>query len=371
MVLIGSIGIWATVSALWDSPLEVCQKSYMKSTNEITRYNEDNPDYTVSLPEYNCNTLTSTWTHSTGITVPPERQDKEVEELTLRDRFGLGNCRFINEFHRIGKQNLEWIAYDIACDVWVSFDVKSPWEYTIERIGKWANMGEFVILKKTSEVWDEQTRIVLGHTKTTRREWEKLGYNDIVGQTHSLADIRAWKSWESTWVHVHIELWSGYKNVSREFALDKKYRQIDGSALLNYRGWKFWQTENLYTRVKEFECKGWFHLEAYLDYKQYSIGCGTKSFKWEKITQEEAYARFKKEVDRRYVIVAKTYSEMSINKQIALTSLLFNNPECYNYFKNTWSVDVDVWKNKCNKAGGEVLRGLQIRRDKELELFNS
>ena len=151
-------------------------------------------------------------------------------------------------------------------------------------------------------------------------------------------------------MHVHIEIWEGYKNVSREILLDKEYRSEDGSRLLNHRNWDFGQSQKLYDDVKELECKNGYSLKAYWDYKQYSIGCGTKSFKDEQISEAEAYIRFKNEVDRRYEIVEKTYKDYSFNQKIALTSLLYNNPECYNHFRDN-GIDLNVWKNKCNKAG--------------------
>ena len=196
-----------------------------------------------------------TWTASGAIVPPPERQvkvspDSESidellaridmnKELTLKDRFGLWDCRFTNSTHELKRYNLKWIAYDFACVQWVSFDVKSPWEYTIEKIGFWYNIGNFIILKKSSEVGDEQTRIVLWHIKTSRKSWDKLWVWDIIWQTDM--------SWESTWMHVHIELWDGYMNVDRNFALGKAYKSQNGTALLNHRNWDFGQPkDNVY-----------------------------------------------------------------------------------------------------------------------------
>lgn len=35
---------------------------------------------------------------------------------TLREKFGLADCRFTNKDHRMNKYNLAWTAYDIACE---------------------------------------------------------------------------------------------------------------------------------------------------------------------------------------------------------------------------------------------------------------
>lgn len=208
--------------------LQICQESYMASTNVLYKYNEENPRYKVKLPEYDCNT---TWTASGAIIPLPS-------EPTLRNKFWLWDCRFINSSHKIPNRNLNWIAYDIACDKGKSFDVRSPWEYIIENIGYGNNLGNYIILRKSSEVGDEETRIVLGHTVTTRSIWDKLSQWDIVGQSNL--------SWASTWIHVHIELWEGYYNVGREFVIWKEYPRIDWTPLLSYRKWDFWQPKNKY-----------------------------------------------------------------------------------------------------------------------------
>lgn len=68
-----------------ENPLQLCQNSYMKATNEITRYNEDNPKYTISLPKYNCNDIISTWTVAPAISGVPPKIEKlgywESEQL--------------------------------------------------------------------------------------------------------------------------------------------------------------------------------------------------------------------------------------------------------------------------------------------------
>jgi len=344
---------------------ELCEKEYITQVESV---NEDNWVLTNMCVVNYSNSWAQLKNCLDKLKLSPVnncREANEKEEITLRSKFGLANCRFINESHKIPKYNLEWMAYDIACEVGKSFDVKSPWLYTIEEIWYWANLGNYVILRWVvawSMIITNDTRIVLGHTITTRKQWEIIDKGDIIWQTNI--------SWASSWIHVHIELFQWYNNVSREFALGEKYKSMDGTRLLNHRGWDFWQKSDKYGIIKELECKNWFHLESYWDYKQYSIGCGTKSVKGEVITEAEAYERFTKEVDRRYDIVEKTFKDYSFNQKIALTSLLYNNPECYNHFRDN-GIDMNIWKNKCNKAGSEVLRWLQIRRDKEVELFNS
>jgi len=59
------------------------------------------------------------------------------------------------------KHNLEWLAYDIACDKDKSFRVYVPDygdEWVVDKIGYGASLGNFIIIKSG------QLRIVYGHT---------------------------------------------------------------------------------------------------------------------------------------------------------------------------------------------------------------
>lgn len=235
LLIIGG-AIIARVVYWTDTPLQMCQQSYMKATNEISQYNEDNPDYKIPFPIYNCTSSLLQKNATGGIAPVP----LWIQELTLRDKFWLWDCRFINDFHRLGKYNLEWKAYDIACEMGKSFDIKSPWDYRIEKIWYWANLGNYIILQWLSKDLNDftNTRIVLAHTITSLKVWYIFNPWDIVWQV----DV----SWASTNYHVHIELWEWYMNVSREFAINKTYSKLNGTALLNHRGWNFWQQKNAY-----------------------------------------------------------------------------------------------------------------------------
>lgn len=203
--------------------LQVCQESYMKSTNAVQYYNEENPEWKVELPKYNCNAQAS----SGGKLPLPSEQN-------LRKKFWLESCRATNDFHRIGKYNLEWMAYDIACDTWKSFDVKSPWYYEVEKIWYWVNLWNFMVLKKLNEsLLPTEVRLVLGHLVSTWKVWDLIPQYAIIWQTNI--------SGSSTWMHVHIELWDWVANVSREYALGLPYNKINWTALLNHRKWDFGQ----------------------------------------------------------------------------------------------------------------------------------
>lgn len=217
--------------------LQICQESYMKSVNEIYRENEATAKKCAE--EYKSDIFKLNKCTSSPLPIPANKCWNELNATggiapvpprspTLREKFWLKDCRFVNEFHRLWKYNLEWTAYDIACEKWIAFDVRSPWEFHIEKKWYWANIGNYVILKNNSDF-----RIVLWHLQTSRKVWEKLKEWDIIWQTNL--------SWQSTGMHVHIELWWKYYILSSPVIYWwEHYREFQW-ALLAHRKWDFWQ----------------------------------------------------------------------------------------------------------------------------------
>lgn len=228
-----------------DSEYDICMEKYEDSVEAFIRTNKASQKYCIrnneddpfglkdcmnsALMDMPVNSCINKWEPHAFVDEPPENN--------LRKRFGLEDCRATNDSHRLGKYNLEWMAYDIACEPWQSFDVKSPWAYKIKKVWYWANLWDYIILVKydneTSWLVESDIRIVLWHIRTSYKEWHSFKEGDIIWQTNV--------SWASTWYHIHIELWDGYMNVSREFALGKQYKSINWTALLNHRKWDFWQ----------------------------------------------------------------------------------------------------------------------------------
>lgn len=90
---------------------------------------------------------------------------------------------------------------------------------------------------------------------------------------------------------------------------------------------------NVYEFIKRYECPGGpRHLTAYPDGPRYSIGCGTPSYKGEKITEKEALRRFKEYVDIRVALVSKHYPKLTGDRKTAMVSLAANNGTCYYWF---------------------------------------
>ena len=227
--------------------LQLCQESYMESVNTIARENEvtaqkcaedfGNDIYKLNkctssplaMPTNTCwVTLNGTGAKSP---VPPSGP-------TLRKEFWLEKCRFINEDHKMNKYNLDWTAYDIACEKWVAFDIKSPWDYTIIEIWFWHNIGNYIILRWVDpKTWFfNDNRIVLWHTNTSRKDWTRVKQWDIIGQTNM--------SWTSTWMHVHIELWYKYFILSSEAIYGWEHTRENQWALLEHRKWNFEQPKD-------------------------------------------------------------------------------------------------------------------------------
>lgn len=155
-----------------------------------------------------------------------------IKELTLRDMFSLGNCRFVNAVHKLPRYNLEWVAYDFACEKGKSFDVRSPWNYKLSYKWYWANLGNYIILEKVSNI---KEKIVLAHIVNDDEQNTVYNYYDVVGKTNV--------SWASTNYHVHIELWDWYYYADRNMLLTGSYDKWDWTRLLNHRGWDFGQPE--------------------------------------------------------------------------------------------------------------------------------
>ena len=125
--------------------------------------------------------------------------------------------------------------------------------------------------------------------------------------------------------------------------------------------------------IKQFEQ---FSPIPYWDYKQYSIGYGSKAkSKSDKVTKEEAAQRLLKLIDVHRDKVLKLnkvrnykWSEAQVN---ALTSFRYNVGNIGGVTANGTRTNDEIAKAilKYNKAGGKTLDGLVKRRKQEHSLF--
>lgn len=130
---------------------------------------------------------------------------------------------------------------------------------------------------------------------------------------------------------------------------------------------------NVLSFIKEHEK---FSKNVYWDYKQYSIGYGTKAQPNEKtITHEEALKRLK-DVVAHHENAVKTASEKwgynwNANQLAALTSFRFNIGSLGGLTANGTRTNEEIAKMipAYDKADGKPLEGLTKRRKAELELF--
>lgn len=123
-----------------------------------------------------------------------------------------------------------------------------------------------------------------------------------------------------------------------------------------------------------------FRAKAYWDYKQYSIGYGTKATSAnEVITEAAAAARLEAEIDKAYKLVVTRFPHIAFSKgQLqALTDLTFNaGPGWMDgaLGKQVAAQKIDSIKADIllyNHAGGVVNDGLTKRREAEVSWFDN
>ena len=170
------------------------------------------------------------------------------KQINLRSIFWLWDCRFTNDNHKLPRYNLEWLAYDIACEKWKAFDVSVPdyqakenRKWVVEKIGYGHNMGNFIIIKSNT------LRVVYGHTKPI--EWIKEW--DIVKSTFTIWETDL--SGESTGMHLHLEIWEWTDIVSRERFWSPTWEKQDQRKLLEHRQWNFGQKKKILRDGQELD----------------------------------------------------------------------------------------------------------------------
>lgn len=288
--------------------------------------------------------------------VIPKANASILEDLYLDD------CRITqNQEEHLKKWHWSMYAIDIACERWESFIVYTPNyfdKYEIEYIGIDKRLWNFIILRS----WDY--RFIYWHTETKLNIWDRLWKKQILGKTNI--------SWMSENYHLHIELWKNDKNINWHklnwWELEINPKSFD----LRLQRWLVSEQEinqEILNFIALFE---WCHLESYFDINHFSIWYGTKSYKWEKITQEEADKRARQVIQNiRDKYWLKDYS---LDIQKALVSFVYN----------IWSLpDKMIWLLKNNyitalsneilkytKCWDKELWGLIKRRYAEFNLLN-
>lgn len=122
-----------------------------------------------------------------------------------------------------------------------------------------------------------------------------------------------------------------------------------------------------------------FTPKATWDYKQYSIGYGTKANSaTEVITEPEAAARLTVEIDAAYKLVQKIIpAGTPVGIVQALTDLTYNAGPGWETQSLGAAVKAEKWDTVkadillYNHAGGQVVAGLTARREAEVSWFDS
>ena len=129
--------------------------------------------------------------------------------------------------------------------------------------------------------------------------------------------------------------------------------------------------------IKSFECPNWPHLVAYADWPWYTIGCGTRSYAWERISESEAYARLTTITQKLVTRIQSDFPTLKPNQQWALVSLAFNCETCYQAMKK-YGVSMTRWRSykygwirkKDGSSARIYMRWLEKRREAEITLYN-
>lgn len=108
----------------------------------------------------------------------------------------------------------------------------------------------------------------------------------------------------------------------------------------------------------------WLSFSAYPDTKWWSIGYWTRSFKWEVITQQEAYSRMLFIVSSSIHRIRKDFPEANEDQLVALTSIYYNCWSWYLAIKKEWFSIHKPWFCEL-----KWYSGLLKRRQEERELL--
>lgn len=261
-----------------------------------------------------------------------------------------------DEMHHIAHDRWTVYATDISCNRKL-FKVEAPQfsnEYKITRVGRTDALWTYVVLQ-----YGEYS-LVYGHTETFYKVGDVVTKGTVIGKIN--------KTGITTGPHVHIEKRKWNENIT----FDHKLANDKSILIMQQRWWiptPEWITRIAMQIIKKYECWWSPHLDAYWDYAGRTIWCGTRSYKGERITANEAEHRLYVIVNSLSKTALSDFRELNVNQYAAIVSLWFNCQKWYNYIRDNWITE-EHFKG-CNKVNGEVFRWLQKRRDEEWKLFNS
>jgi len=280
----------------------------------------------------------------------------------LKD-MSLNDCRIVqNQDEHIIQWNWSMYAFDIACIRGQSFEVFTPSYfdiYVIEKIWYDTRLWDFIVLRHWEFrfiYWHVTTNLAVG---VTLKPWEVLGKIN--------------KSWISQNYHLHIELWRLWENIKFEYIWGQWEFIAPKSYEIRYQRNLLNDKEINWLALEFISSYEGMTLVAYDDWKQWSIWYGSKSYRWEKITQEEAEKRARiviQNIREKY----KLYNH-PIYKQIAITSFVYNIWSLTQ--KQLWLLEnyyyTALWNDfkLYNKANWKVLKGLEKRREAEANLLRN
>jgi len=121
--------------------------------------------------------------------------------------------------------------------------------------------------------------------------------------------------------------------------------------------------------LKKYE---WMRTLAYFDHKQWSVCYWTKSYKWEIVSKENCDKRLEARVKTELLRINRLADNLAWNKKVALISFMYNtgyNYKILNYARRWDDKSVIFLVSQYNSAGGVYLKGLQKRRNAEIDYY--
>lgn len=152
------------------------------------------------------------------------------------------------------------------------------------------------------------------------------------------------------------------KEKDRQSISNKNNEKSKSTPQGNIVKWTILEISSKFIPMREWR----LHLCAYYDHTRYSIWYGTKSYKWECITEEEALKRFQHAIQWRIDRVKSDYPTLLPHQQSALVSLFYNCNSCY------LRVGKTVEKTDFNRSSAIVKKfpWLAKRARAEWDLYN-
>lgn len=211
-------------------------------------------------------------------------------------------------WERLWEMNISWVStwYHTHLELWKDWVNISLTSQSQKLLQQRENLNEVkkdtqALLEKKSNV---KTTVAVKEAKVQKTETAVFAAAHEKAEEHKTLEANKWEKELMSSAEIKLEYnWEVIKNLE---ATDAHKEEIIRDAA------KF---------ISMYEAKNWPHLTAYWDVTRYSIWYWTISYKWEKITEEEAFKRF---IDVLAIKYDDKLSQFPKWVQIAMLSYKYN-----------------------------------------------